>query len=200
MPGRKRKDLLSHLADEEKGRVLAELLESHPELVEEANVIAEFVVDDLSADDIAMDVADRVTSLGLEDLGGRAGSHPWGYVEPSEAAWELLDEAIEDVRADMIRRYRAGMVDAAERVCQGIVLGLYEARNARDDDLLGWAPDFPAETAACAVSDLVEAFPPSRRKAAGRRILSSLESRVVEWFEMLERVVREATPRARKRR
>ena len=37
-------------------------------------------------------------------------------------------------------------------MCKGLVLGLYSVRNEQADDVFQWAPDFPAETAAHAVT------------------------------------------------
>jgi len=77
---------------------LDELLQHHPGLREEANTIAENLIADVSVEVVAEEVADLVTSIGNEELGKRAGNQSWGYVEPSQAAWDLLEESIEDVR------------------------------------------------------------------------------------------------------
>jgi hypothetical protein len=45
-----------------------------------------------------------VTGLDMDDLKGRAGKHSWGYVEPAEAAQELLQESIAGHLDDMERR------------------------------------------------------------------------------------------------
>lgn len=37
-------------------------------------------------------------------------------------------------------------------MCKGVIFGLYCVRNEHGDDVLQWAPDFPAETAAHAVA------------------------------------------------
>ena len=39
--------------------------------------------------------------MGIE-VHGRAGRHPWGYVKPTEAAWELLEETVGRVVGDML--------------------------------------------------------------------------------------------------
>ena len=101
----------------------------------------------------------------------------WGYVEPGEAAWELLERLVESVQNDMKRRMRAGMESAAEMVCQGIVLGLYDVEKSGGGEVVDCAPDFPLETAAYTVSTIVEMYPKSRRRAAGRRIIEGGEQR-----------------------
>ena len=106
-----------------------------------------------------------MNSIGLEELGGRAGKHSWGYVEPSQAAWDLLEESVEDIRADMKRRFETGMKPAPEKICQGIVLGLHEVDGTNSDGALGCAPDFPAEAAARSLSILLELYPQRQRGA-----------------------------------
>lgn len=86
-----------------------------------------------------------------DDLNGRAGSHSFGYVEPSEAVGELLEEAPEPFVDDMKRRLEMGLEDQASQFCQGILLGLYGVRDGRENDILNWVPDFPGEAAANAL-------------------------------------------------
>lgn len=201
MPRKKAKDALDHLGPTECAQVLRELLERHKDLRGEANEIAESLIDDVSVEAVAEDVAYLVGSIGIEELGGRAGKQSWGYVEPSQAAWDLLEESLEDIRADMKRRVEAGMKPAAEKICQGIVLGLHEADGTNSDGALGWAPDFPAEAAAWSLSLLLELYPQGQRRSAGNRVIRGVEEKADSWVEMLERVVsRLATKKQRKRR
>ena len=168
MPGKKTRDILSHLGPAEGAHVLSELLRRHTSLRKEAYDIAKDLLDNISVEAVADEVADLVTAIGLEELGSRAGKHSWGYVEPGEAAWELLEESIENLRNDMKRRFEVGMEQGAEEICQGIILGLYSVRNTNSDGAHDWAPDFPAEAAARAASTLVELYPP-HPQASGRQ-------------------------------
>lgn len=116
--------VLARLKPEEGGDVLRSLLERHPELIAEAEEIARVTVTDVDADAVAEDVAHAVLDLDIEDLDTRAGRHSWGYVEPTEAAWELLEEAIDPFLAEMKRHIELGFEAAAKATCAGIVLGL----------------------------------------------------------------------------
>jgi len=198
MPRRKTKETLDHLGAGECAKVLRELLKRHRELRGEANEIAESLVDDVSVEVVAGNVAYLVGSIGIEELGRRAGKQSWGYVEPSEAAWELLEETTEETRADMKRRFEAGAKLAAEKICQGIVLGLREADGSNSDGALGWAPDFPAEAAAWSLSLLLELYPQRLRQATGNRVIKAVEEQAGEWVEMLERVVRESAKKKKR--
>jgi mannose/cellobiose epimerase-like protein (N-acyl-D-glucosamine 2-epimerase family) len=200
MPRKKAKDTLDHLRPGECAQLLRELLRRHRDLRREAKEIAASLVEDVSVDAVAAEVTSLVGSIGLEELGGRAGKHSWGYVEPSEAAWELLEESIEDVRADVKRRFEIGMKPAAEKICQGIVLGLHVADGTNSDGALEWTPDLPAEAAAWSLSILLELYPSGQRRAAGERIIRGVEEHVEDWVEMLQRVVGEAATKKRRKR
>ena len=119
----------------ELAQVLHALLKKHPDLKPEAEAIAVDLVSSSSVEETAEEVLDAVTALDLDSLNGRAGSHSWGYVEPTEAAWELLEEAVQDVIADMKRRMDLGLDTAAETICLCIVVGLHKAKNV----VLSWA-------------------------------------------------------------
>ena len=149
---RKKISVLDRLKPGEAETVLRRLLAAHPDLGAEAERIARLVLGEVSFESVASEVEDAVRALDLDDLDSRAGSHAWGYTEPSEAAWELLEEAVGPFLEDMQRQMKLGLEAEALEICKGLVLALYRLRKETNGDgLLGWAPDFPAETAAHAV-------------------------------------------------
>ncbi|MBI4471284.1 MAG: hypothetical protein HY646_01360 [Acidobacteria bacterium] len=193
MKGKKSKDVLDHLTGADAECLLRELLRRHPGLRQEVGTIARDLVADVSVEDVRAEVSESLRSVGLDELNDRAGSHSWGYVEPSEAAWELLEEAVEEFLEDMKRRKEAGLEVGAEKVCQGVILGLFDVRQSRNEGALGWAPDFPAESAGQALADFIAMFPRSEKARAGRRILTGLGEQAAEWTDMLERVIAKAS-------
>ena len=176
---------LDEMSPNELASVLSALLTKHPELRVEAEQIAVGLMAAPSVEGVADAVHDAVTALDIESFHGRAGRQAWGYVEPAEAACELLSEAIEDVLADMKRRAGLGLREAAEAICCGIVLGLHRANGANSDGPLGWAQDFPAEEACHAVAELIRAFPSKDRRATRDRLVEALVERVPTWVEMI---------------
>lgn len=144
---KKHETVLDNLNSDEAGAVLSKLLVAHPHLKDEAEQIAKSLVSNVSFESIAEGVESALRVLDLEDLNSRAGSHQWGYVEPTEAAWDLLGEEIEFFQEEMKRYLKLGLQKEALEVCKGILLGLYRARHEESGYLLGWAPDFPKETA-----------------------------------------------------
>ncbi len=92
--------------------------------------------------------------LDISELNTRAGYRPgFGYVDPAEAADEILDEALQPFLDDLQRRAGLGMASAAAEVAAGIILGLYNCREASSESLLEYAPDYAAERASVVVDD-----------------------------------------------
>lgn len=165
--------------------MLRSILERHPELAAEAEEIAQATVTDVDGEAIAEEVEQAVLDLDLDDLNSRAGRHSWGYVEPTEAAWELLGEAIDPFLAEMKRHIELGFEMAATATCVGIVLGLYRCRGKNSDQVLGWAEDFPAETAGHAVATLARESAAKHRRAW--LLPDGVVDQVPEWAAMIGR-------------
>src|SRR5260370_25747202 len=117
--------MLERLDADELAGVLRSLLRKHPDLKRDAESMATAVVSSPSVKDIADEVCTNMTSLDVDELSGRAGKHSWGYVEPDQAAQELLEEAIAESIADMNRRMDLGLEAASEATSLGIVTALF---------------------------------------------------------------------------
>ena len=167
------------------------LLAKHPELSAEAETLAASVIGDVAMEDVAQEAENSVRALDVDDLNARAGSHTDGYVEPTEADWELIEEAVMPLIEDIQRRLDAGQPDAALATCAGIVLGLYRVRHDASDGCRGWAPVAPAEMAGDAVCTLRKALCKMKVSAIrGQpcdRLPIVLRDSAPEWLDMLER-------------
>jgi hypothetical protein len=163
-------NVLDKLDSAEAASVLGKLLDRHNELRSEAEAIASDMLTEISPDSVADEIEEALLQFDYDDLNGHAGSHSWGYVEPSEAAGELLEEALEPFVNDMKRRLEMGLEDQASQICQGILLGLYRVRGGRENDILNWAPDFPGEAAANALKVWSETGGAERESAPIKKI------------------------------
>ena len=188
---RKKASVLDRLRPEEAQTVLWRLLAAHRELRAEAQQIAKSLLSEVEFEWVADEVEEAVRDLGLDELGSRAGKHSWGYTSPTEAAWELLEERVSPFIEDMKRQLELGLDAEALEMCKGVVLGLYRVRNEQGDDVLEWAPDFPAETAAHAVTTWRNG---GYKKTTGRghrkqRVFppDSVKEFVPEWEDLIDR-------------
>lgn len=139
------------------------------------------MVADVDAEHIAKELAAALTNLDITDLDGRAGRQPWGYVEPTEAALEVLRETVQPFIRNVARLAELGHVEAACAAGRGMIAGLHASREHTDDALLGWDPDFLDETAAEVLSEL--------RRALGRRrekdsMLEQVIAGIEDWPEL----------------
>lgn len=144
---------LGALSAHEKATVLDALLAARPDLRKLAETYAARLMSDEARSAVAGDVEDALRGLDIEELNGQAGYRPGrGYVDPGEAADEILDEALNPFLGDIERRAKLGMRSAAVELAAGILLGLYECRDGGSETLLEYSPDYAAERAADVVS------------------------------------------------
>lgn len=138
--------VLDGLKPEEAQAVLHHLLAAHPDLGTEAESIARSVLREVTFESVAEEVEEAVRALDRDDLHGRAGRHEWGYVEPDQAALDVLGEAVDPFLEDMKEKFKMGLQAEALEICKGIVLGLYHVHKG-GGELLEYAPEFPEEHA-----------------------------------------------------
>lgn len=154
----KKRSALAELDSTEKGAVLEELLRSQPTLRTAAERIAREQLTDAEHEIVAEEVEQELRSLSSDELHGRAGRQRWGYVEPTEAAWELLEETAGSYEREIERLLALGMIGSAVETALGLIAGLYRCEGCEDGDLLlSWAPDFPVEQAGGVVDKLAKA-------------------------------------------
>jgi hypothetical protein len=173
-------NVLGRLSNAEAASVLNCLLQRHPELRTEAETAAQDLLGDVSFSTVADEVESAVLQFDYDDLNARAGGHSWGYVEPGEAASELLEEAMEPFVDDLKRYLELGLDKQAQELCQGILLGLYRVRDGDKNDVLGWAPDFPGEAAGHAL-EVWSAATPAGSAGSRRLPRSFVAEHIPKW-------------------
>jgi len=194
--GPEKKSLLESLNPDEAAIVLRRLVAAHPELETEGEAMTKTLLREDSFEQIAEDVYDSVQVLGYDELNGRAGRHEWGYVEPGDAASEILSETIAPFLDDLKRRVDLGLEVEALEICKGLVLGFYRLDHEGGGELLQWAPEFTVETAAyaleiCRDGTRLEQSPPHRGGRRKRSVLPEnfVEQFVPDWAGMIERLL-----------
>ncbi|MGH8990637.1 MAG: hypothetical protein ACRDZ7_03820 [Acidimicrobiia bacterium] len=171
--------MLDHLSPAERAAVLALLLAERPEMIADAERLATRYLEDVSPDAVADEVVWALENLSLNDLAARAGRQPGrGYVHENEAAWELLEEALQPFVDDVGRRARLGMAAAAGHVALGILAGLFQCREAEDGSVLAYAgaPD--------ATRDLAEWVAAEARKDGLDLTPDALDEACPDWLPL----------------
>ncbi len=147
--------MLDVLSAGERSVVLAAVLETHPELVGEAEAEAHRLLSATTVDDVAAEVSSAVRMIPLEELGARAGRvRGRGYVHETDAAWEIVEEAVEPFLADIRRRASLGLAGPAAVTATGVVAGLYLVDPPDEGSVLAYAgPDVPGESAGAVLDE-----------------------------------------------
>ena len=142
---------LASCSNSEKASVLTQLLDEDPTLRTRAEDIARQTLASVDIAAIRDLVVEAILELDTEALANRAGPRRHGYLEPTDAAWQLLEEVIQPWIEDIGRRARLGLREAAADLATALTQALEAAERRADrvDDCLldQWAPDFPSEAA-----------------------------------------------------
>ncbi len=174
-----KESVLAALTEAERAALLDDLLAAHPELAGDAERLAARRLAATDRDAVAEEVGWSLGSLDLDQLSGRAGYHPGrGYVEATEAASELLEEALQPHLDDIGRLARLGLPAAAQEVAAGVLLALYQYRDGpAEDTVMEEAPDFPAEAA----GEVLHAL-----KSAKVELPGGLGELLPDWSDLLD--------------
>jgi len=185
---------LERLQAWEAHHVLRELVSGRPEVAQLAEEIARALLNAVSCEQVAQDIEDSVRSLDIGDLD--SGPTPFGYTEPVDVAWEVLDATVQPFVEDLKRHVELGLEAEALEICKGVLLGLYRLRDDESHDVLGHAPDFPDEAA----GDALATWRRTQRMNAGKKRrrqrpafpLDFVSGSIPAWRGLVDRVLRRA--------
>ena len=142
----------------------------------------------LALEAVAEDVEWNLEEPDLDDLNSRAGRHRSGYVDSTDAAYEILREAIEPTIKEMRRQIELGLEREAPETCKGLILGLYGVRDKKVDLCLAWAPDFSENTAEEILSEWIGDGKNTGKKRHFPQ--SFIDQHVPEWKSLFDRILR----------
>ena len=139
------KKFMKSLSAHEAACVLNDMLDNDPNLMKKAYEAAIRVAGDMDADAVMDKVFNRLDRLDVEGLSGRAGGTRYGYVEPSDAAWEMFEEALDPFIDEMKKAWKRELPATAKTYCIGIIRGLWRYAEESSSDFADWVEDAPGE-------------------------------------------------------
>ena len=116
-------------SDEELARRIAELALAHLKGVE--------------PEEVAAVLHESLEALEVEEVWDRAGETRHGYVEPGEAADQMIEEVLEPFLEELKKYQKLGLSIEARRLCMGLLAGLYRFEHVSISEFKNWAPDSP---------------------------------------------------------
>ena len=156
---------IQSLKTDEETRVLKILLDEDPSLTKKAYDIAVRIVGNVDAETVKKQVFSALDGLDIDDLNNRAGRTRHGYVEPSEAAWELFEETLDPFIDEMKKNLRRALPASAKAYCIGIIKGLLLYKKSSYSDLRDWLDDAPGECIDTVIEEWEKSNPSEDDKA-----------------------------------
>lgn len=138
MTNRTKTPLLATLSADQAHAVLMRLVYDDPALAARAEEVARDLLEYVDSTAIADILCCELSTLKIEDVWDTSGRTRDGYIDPSDRAWEMLDEVLEYLRR--------GMPDESRIYALGILLGIRKFQNNSGSALLEEVPDYGDDT------------------------------------------------------
>ena len=132
----------------------------------------------VDVEQVAVFLYEELDTLEVEEAWDRSGQTRHGYVDPSEAADQMIEEVLEPCLADLAKYQKLGMNMEANRVCMGLLQGFCRFEEESKAEFKNWAPD-AASNFAWVVVDAWKKGAPS--KADRKALKAFIEEEMAGW-------------------
>ncbi|MBI2864917.1 MAG: hypothetical protein HYX94_10205 [Chloroflexi bacterium] len=103
---------------------------------------------DVDWEEVADALHAELDALEAEEVWDQAGPKRHGYVDPTDAAFEMVEDVLEPYLDELRKYQKLGMSAEAMQLCRGILAGLYRFERESTSEFKDWAVDAPASFAA----------------------------------------------------
>lgn len=141
MTKKQNQKFLSTLSDYQAQRVLAHLLQENQELVPAAATIARKILSGIDEDEISEQVRNTLSELDVQDLWEESGKTRYGYVDPYDHSYEMMEDKIEPFLDEMEQYLNREMPNDALAYCRGIIKGICVYMSDEAGEFANWAGD-----------------------------------------------------------
>lgn len=145
-PGGGNKDLsnyvsaLSHSAVQ---KILLDLCNNDKSLTKRVIMMAKADLSDVDSDEVSDEVYARLNAIQIEDWWDNSGKTRYGYNEPTDVAFEMVEDAVDVFVSEMEKYKTLGMKKAEVEYCKGIISGLLRYGNEGNNEFHDAVPDDP---------------------------------------------------------
>jgi len=149
-------------------QVLKALAQEDAEMAVRIAKLADRLLKQVNFEEIAERLVSALEGLEVEEVWDRARKTRHGYVEPGEAAGQMIEEALAPFLDEMKKYQRMEMNKQAQQMCMGLLLGLYDFEYISTSEFKNWAPDATLAFA-MEVWDIWKAGSPSKASLSAMR-------------------------------
>ena len=105
--------------------------------------MAKAALSDVDADEIADEVFANLNSIQVEELWDNSGKSYGGYQDPTDIAFEMIENEVRHHIRKMEQYKSLGMKLEEKEYCKGIIIGLLRYGEAGNNEFRDWCPDDP---------------------------------------------------------
>jgi hypothetical protein len=141
----KTRNIFDEISADDALAILRLLAKEDAKIARRIEQIAVEYLRDVDIEDIASEVYFDLDSIEVEEVWDRSGRTRNGYVEPTEMAFQMFEDALEPFVEEMKKYQRLSMFVEAKNYCMGILNGIYKFEKESISEYKDWAADAPAE-------------------------------------------------------
>ena len=134
-------DIIDQLSPDDALAILKIATRKDKETAAQITEIARAYLREVDPGEIAFILHDELTLLQVEEVWDRAGPQRYGYVEPNDAAYEMIENVLNPYLEDLKKYQRLDMNTEATKICMGLFWGLYRFEIESDTEFKDWVPD-----------------------------------------------------------
>jgi hypothetical protein len=158
-------EIINHLSPTDALTILRTLATSDEQLAQRVAELALAHLSGVDPEEVATILYEELDALEVEEVWDRAGETRHGYVEPGEAADQMIEQVLEPFLEKLKKYQKLGLSVEAGRLCMGLLAGLHRFEHESICEFKNWAPDSPIIFAESVV-EIWKAGTPSRADIA----------------------------------
>src|SRR3990172_6952385 len=140
-------EIIDQLSPDQALAILKTLAASNQQLARRIAKMGMAYLSKVDAEEVAAALYDELDALEVEEVWDRSGKTRHGYVDTGEAADQMIEEGIEAYLERLKKNKKFGMSTEANKLCMGLLLGLYQFDRESQSEFKNWAIDAPGEFA-----------------------------------------------------
>ena len=132
-------EIIDYISPTDALSILKNLAETDQQL---AQRIAKLTLEHLEAvepAEVAASLYEQLETLQVEEVWDRAGSTRYGYIEPGEAADDMVEAVLTPYLVELKKYQQLGLTLEAKRLCLGLINGLYRFEQESSSEFKEWA-------------------------------------------------------------
>lgn len=168
------KKTLDQINPEEALKILTILAKEDQDLEKKIEAIFLDLIGKVDIEEVADDVYFDLEFLDIDDVYEKSGSSRYGYTAPGEAAYSMIEEALEPYLEKMEQFHSLSMFREEMHYCMGVISGLYQFQNEASTEFKNEALDDIGDFADCILKEWTKSCKSSELRAEMEKFKESI--------------------------